>query len=352
MAHADESTHPQHTARADEPPRAAETDPGTAPETRTVWWHLLGIVVAAPVVVGLAVLVFTWPAARTQPRDVPVGVVGSGAAADQAVLTLARPPGAYRVLRYGTPQQAVTALHDRDVVAAVVAAPGTEQVLVASANGPALLRQIQPTLMQAAGPGATVDDVVPTPTTDPQGSVISQSVLPLTLAGEFSAILLVAVTRPGWHQLVALAVVSVFTGLLTVLLVGAWLDVLGPGRWWLDAGVVALQVLAVGSIVLGLRAAIGKAGPPVAVALLVFIGNGFSGISSSPSLLPRPVRLIGSWLPPGAGDQLLRSTAFFAGHDWVAPTVVLLVWTAVGAAAALVHQAVTGRPGARAHVTA
>ena len=43
------------------------------------------VLVAVPVAVTLAVLSFTWPAARLQPRDVPVGVVGTGPGSEQLV---------------------------------------------------------------------------------------------------------------------------------------------------------------------------------------------------------------------------------------------------------------------------
>ena len=40
-------------------------------------------------------------------------------------------------------------------------------------------------------------------------------------------------------------------------------------------------------------------------------------------------------MPPGAGGQLLRSTAFFDGADAGGHLAVLLVWVAVGLAAIL-----------------
>jgi hypothetical protein len=46
---------------------------------------------------------------------------------------------------------------------------------------------------------------------------------------------------------------------------------------------------------------------------MVLIGNPFSGVGTGPELLPQPVGAIGQLLPPGAGGNLLRSTAFFDG---------------------------------------
>ena len=66
---------------------------------------------------------------------------------------------------------------------------------------------------------------------------------------------------------------------------------------------------------------------------MVFIGNPFSGATSAPELLPAPVGTIGQWLPPGAGANLLRSTAYFGGHGASGHLTVLIVWIVLGLAA-------------------
>jgi len=47
-------------------------------------------------------------------------------------------------------------------------------------------------------------------------------------------------------------------------------------------------------------------------------------------MLPGWSGTLGRLLPPGAGGQLLRSTAFFEGHGAVHPAVVLVIWLALG----------------------
>jgi hypothetical protein len=42
---------------------------------------------------------------------------------------------------------------------------------------------------------------------------------------------------------------------------------------------------------------------------------------------------IGQWLPPGAGVNLLRSTAYFQGNGAAGPLNVLIIWTVLGLAA-------------------
>jgi hypothetical protein len=79
----------------------------------------------------------------------------------------------------------------------------------------------------------------------------------------------------------------------------------------------------------------------------VFVGNPWSGMTSAPELLPEPAATVGQLLPPGAGGNLLRSTAFFGGAGWAGHAAVLVAWTAAGrgltAAAALRHRR-TGSP--------
>ena len=66
---------------------------------------------------------------------------------------------------------------------------------------------------------------------------------------------------------------------------------------------------------------------------MMFVGNSLSGITSAPELLPKPWGAFGQLLPPGAGGNLLRSTAFFGGSGAGGHLVVLVVWTLCGYAA-------------------
>lgn len=71
--------------------------------------------------------------------------------------------------------------------------------------------------------------------------------------------------------------------------------------------------LAIAAVAAGLEGPIGPGGIGVAASLMIFVGNPWSGVGSAPELLPEPAGLIGQLLPPGAGGNLLRSTAFFDG---------------------------------------
>lgn len=74
---------------------------------------------------------------------------------------------------------------------------------------------------------------------------------------------------------------------------------------------------------------------PIAVAMML-IGNPLSGTSTAPEMLPGWSGTLGQLLPPGAGGQLLRSTAFFDGHGATYPVIVLVTWLALGVVLCLV----------------
>ncbi len=97
-----------------------------------------------------------------------------------------------------------------------------------------------------------------------------------------------------------------------------------------NSAAVGALALAVSATVTGLAAVLGAGGIGLAVLLLMFFGNPFSGIASAPELLPQPSGAIGQWLPPGAGGTLLRSVAFFDGAASATPWAVLAAWTIGG----------------------
>jgi hypothetical protein len=90
------------------------------------------------------------------------------------------------------------------------------------------------------------------------------------------------------------------------------------------------DLLAIAAAVAGLQALIGRPGIAVVALLMVLIGNPFSGISSAPEMLPRPAGTIGQLMPPGAGGNLLRSTAFFDGAAAAGHALVLAAWALLG----------------------
>jgi hypothetical protein len=160
-------------------------------------------------------------------------------------------------------------------------------------------------------------------------------VLPLGIAGSIAGLLTILLATGFASRFVVLATASVLGGLTANLVLQSWLDVVG-GDWAANAAGLALTILAIGAVVAGLQALIGRTGAVLAGVALALVGNPFSGASSAPELMPQPVGAIGQLMPPGAGANLLRSTGFFDGAAAGGHVAVLAAWAGAGLAALLV----------------
>jgi hypothetical protein len=289
-------------------------------------------VVLVPIIVILALSAFAWSSARLQPRDLPVGLVASMPGAESLRGGLQQ-GDALDVRTYTDEEEAREAIRDRDVYGALVVSPEGVTTLTASAASASATQVIIGAGERLAGEmgsgGARTVDVVPADPDDPNGSGFSSSVLPLVLTGVLSSIIIVGVSRPGMAQLGGLVTAAALAGLSGGLIIQSWLGIL-DGNWLVNSSVMGLTVLTISVMSAGSAALIGRAGLVVISLLMVFLGNPFAGVSSAPEMLPEPAGLIGQLLPPGAGGNLLRGTAFFDGAGGSAPVTVLLVWAALG----------------------
>ena len=299
------------------------------------WRQLTIIAVLLPLMIVLAVLAFAWPAARIAPRDLPVGIVGTGRASEQVLTGLDRSdPGGFDVRRYADEASARAAIQHRDIYGAFAVSRGGITVLEASAASPSVAQLLSTVGQHLGSSRPAVSDVVPLSAGDPRGLVLPSALLPMTICGVImaSVIGLVLGFRPAWRQIMALIVVSAAAGLGAYLIAQGFLGAL-PHEAVATWAALSLIVLAIGATTAGLIALIGAAGLGLGILLMIFIGNPFSGVTSAPELLPAPVGTIGQWLPPGAGASLLRSTAYFGGHGAAGHLTVLLVWIVLGLAA-------------------
>ena len=296
-------------------------------------------VIVVPVVFAITLSTFAWPAARLEPRDLPLGFAGSGRATRAVEQYLERRGDAFDLHRYAGEQAARDAIADREVYGAVVASPDALALLTSSAASPlvaGLLQEAFASLQESdAGTGRTsartqtVDDVVAADSDDPRGSVLSSLVLPLVLSGVIAAAIVTLRGRSALGQAGALLAAAVLAGLVGVTMVQSWLGGIG-GPWLVNAGVLSLTMLAIATLLTGLARLFGRVGLALGAITMVLVGNPWSGISSAPELLPEPTGLIGQLLPPGAGGNLLRSTAFFDGAGGGGELAVLLAWVGLG----------------------
>jgi len=317
------------------------------------WRQLLIISVALPLMIALAVLTFAWPVARIAPRDLPVGIVGSSSASEQAVAAITRgDPGGFDFHLYADQASARAAIKDRDIYGAFAFSYGEITVLEASAASPTvalLLDNVGKQLAQHATQQAEASDewslhvhvaqvdVVTTAASDPRELALGLEFVPLSICSVITAavIALLLGFRPAWRQVMALAVVSATAGLGAYLVAQGYLGVL-PHDHVASWAALSLTVFAIASTAAGLVALVGAAGLGLGAALMIFVGNAFSGNTSAPQLLPAAVGHIGQWLPPGAAANLLRSTAYFDGNGASGHLYVLIAWSVLGLAAIVV----------------
>jgi hypothetical protein len=287
-------------------------------------------ILLVPLVAGLLMALFAWPSARLEPRRLPVGVAGPSPAAHAIEQRLAASKGSFDIHRYAGEAPARQAIKDRDVYGAVVATAHGAEVLTSSAAS----RTVAQLLTRAAsgkGPGAaaTTASVHDVAADAPASSALPSTVLPLVIAGSLAGVLTMLLAGGLLPRAGLLVAGAALGGAAATAILQSWLGVVG-GDWAADAGVLSLTILSVGACAAGAYALLGQTGTMIVAATMALIGNPFSGVSSAPELLPRPVGLIGQLMPPGAGSNLLRSTGFFDGAGGGGHAAVLAAWTLAG----------------------
>ncbi|WP_052425013.1 hypothetical protein [Streptomyces fulvoviolaceus] len=307
--------------------------------------RMIAVVVLVPVLAALALWAFAWPAARSAPRDLPLGVAGPAAATAQAEKQLTQREGAFEIHHYADEAAARAAIEDRTVYGAVVVTAQGPELLTASAASPVVAQLLQAAVAErAAAEGTQVRtvDVVAAPKADPRGATLNASVLPLALAGIAAGAVVTLAGLRGTRAVVALVGASALVGVAAAGIADSWLGVIA-GDWWAEAGVFGLATLAVSGAVAGLAALVGAAGVGIASGVIMLFGNPFSGATSAPQMLPEPVGTIGQWLPPGASATLLRSVAYFDGAAATGPVLTLTWWAALSLGAVLLGNALKAR---------
>ncbi|BBY18076.1 ABC transporter permease [Mycolicibacterium litorale] len=295
-----------------------------------------GIVVGLCVVIAIVALAFALPAAKSGPHDVPIGIAGPQAANGQVAAMLdQRAPGAFAITYYPGADALRDAIRDRQVYGGLSLGPDGRTLLIASGASPAVaqvLTQLGTGMAAQTGSAPVIEDVAPLPTSDPRGTGLAASALPITLAGILPAVALVlALRREVWTRLTATVV---FSGVAAWTIAALLYYVLGSfdQNFWGVTAALALGLLACGLPVLGLGSLFGRVGLACGAVLALLLGNPLSGLSSAPEMLPRGWGEVGQWLPQGATATLLRSAAFFDGAGATSAIVVAICWAVAGAA--------------------
>ena len=355
-----------HRAHTDAPPRLTRWPIAAA-------FGLLG-----SVIVAVIVMAFVWPAATSEPQNLPVGISGPTDAVTAVEDKLAeQDPAPFDLLEVDSRADAVSQIESRELYGAILLGDEPE-VLTATAASPVAAQalrgvatQLQSQIDAAAktaltdqlaaivgalqsgqrpqlpegGAGAppeiptvTVTDVVPLADGDSTGAGLAASVFPLVLGGMLGGILLTLLVQGVVRRLIGLVVFGVAAGALITLVMQTWFGMLA-GDWLLNATVIGLGVSATSALIIGLAALMGPAGIGVGAIITMFIANPIAGAAMPPQFLPEPWGAIGQFFVPGASATLLRSVMYFPDASTAPQWIILGAWLVGGIVLALIgHQ--------------
>ncbi|WP_206325087.1 MULTISPECIES: ABC transporter permease [unclassified Streptomyces] len=315
---------------------------------------MAGAVALLTAIVSLLLAAFAWPSVRSSVHDVPIAVAGPAPAVRQFTAVLDRRlPGGFEVTEVADTAAAERLIRDREVYGAIDLGSGTSpQVITASGASIAVaqtLNGIAAALGQTpdSGTAAAARDLVPLPADDPRGAGLAAGALPLVMGGLLAALLLTRLVRGSARRVAGALAFAVTGGLAMTAILQFWLGSL-DGSAWANSGAIALALAATSLSILGLASLLGSVGFGLGAAAMMLVGNPLSGAATAPEMLPGRSGTLGQLLPPGAGGQLLRSTAFFDGHGAARPVAVLAAWLTLGAVLCLVG-ALRARTAAATH---
>jgi hypothetical protein len=229
--------------------------------------------------------------------------------------------------RYASVAEALRAIDEQHIYAALDVASTRPTLYVASAAGASVARVLEK--VSAVDPNVRIVDTHPLDSTDPNGVDIFYLMLVATIVGFITVFqaraLAGGLTLRQWMGfVVALALI----GSLALTLVD------GPILQRLEIpvlevwGILALQILAVASFASVMTVLIGRWAILPTWLFFVVLGNSSSGGAVSPPLLPQPFAFLSQWLPSGATVTSLRDVIYFHDHRHARPMIILAGWAA------------------------
>jgi hypothetical protein len=268
------------------------------------------------------------------PHDLPVGIVGQGAATQVFAQTVTdQSDGALVAHVVGSTAEAERQVRDRDLAA--VYAPGatgaTLYVSTAASETTATAAQkVFMPIAYAAHLPFTVQDVVPTGDEDTTGQGLFFLLVALSVGGYASAIAVAAFAarlRPVWTAVVGLVTAGVVAG-IGIVIAGPVYGIITTHRWevflfaWMyDAIIVALGV--------GLHPLLGRWTTPILTMLFVMLNFTSSGGIFQPAFQPGFFAGLNSFWSGAAWLQAAQDLLYFPGASLGRPSLVLALWLAV-----------------------
>ena len=287
-----------------------------------------------------------------KPHSVAVGVVG----ASPVPIAVAK-QFSLKTTHYASESAALTAIDQRTIDGAFVAGPEGATLIVAPAASPAGASALSAAFGPAAaafGQKMEIVQVHPLPPGDAGGTVSFLVVMALIIGGYLSSTIAMAFggrTSRG-RRLASLAIAAVLGALLTDTLAGPVLDALPASKFLVLWALFTLVMMAVAFSTSALQTLLGAAGTLIVVVVFVIFGAPASGGTVPSSYLPGIWRILGPYLPAGAGTTAVRNTIYFDGNRIATSLIVLAAYLVVGAVAAILLRQRRRPSGAEAEVEA
>ncbi|QNE90390.1 hypothetical protein H0194_05365 [Corynebacterium incognita] len=307
--------------------------------------------VLAPVLAGFIALMFMWPFATMEPKDIAVAVVGPETMTTKVEETLnQKQEGLFEFVDASDRASAEQLIQEREAYGAIIlgekpevltasgAGQTTDTVMKNVANGMnGMLTQQAKAQAAAKGipadkapaPEVTVTDVAPIPAEAGNGMGLNMAIAPIAFGGLIGGALLAFSARRGRDGLLGLSIYSVLGGLALALVTNVWLNLI-PGSFWGIAATFMLTSGAIASFIVGLKFLAGRVGLGLGVFTIMLLGNPLAGAAFPKEFLPGAWGSFGQLFPNGAGASMLRSLAFFPEAS-VAPQVwIMIAWITFG----------------------
>lgn len=290
------------------------------------------------------------------PRNMPVAVVGTGAAAQAAVDLLDAADGAVDARLVATEAEALDLLGARDIAGALmVPADGGDEatVFVATAAGASQSATVQQILVPVAVENAwtvTTQDIAVLPPGDSSGTAVLFAAMGMMLAG-YVPLSLMLMAMP--HLLSVRRFLPVLAGWAALTSSIIWI-ILGPvvgavdGHYLHFLGVGMLTVMGVGITQLLFTKFMGPMAVLLGMAMWVVLGMPASNLALSVNVMPGFFSFLHGVLPLPAAGEALRSILYFDGQGVGGHLLTLALWVLVSLGLCLLKERSSGHaiPGA------
>src|SRR5881409_1582687 len=285
-----------------------------------------------PVVAGLLTLVtligLIGPAIKSpSPHDIPVGLVGPAPATQQIATAFAtNAPGAFQFTTYGTETDARAAIDARDIDGALVLGSGGPHLIIAGAAGDGATGVITGAfsgVFQSQGQTIAVETVHPFASGDPHGLILFFVILAVLVSTLIAQALAGLRRGVSFAERLALVVVYAIVAAPVAMGVATWIAGDYGSGFWTATALVALGSAAIGAVVAGAAALLGRPGVALAALVAVLIDLVCSGGPIGSQLLPDAYRWLAPGMPAGQLFSGIRGALYFESAGVSTPVTVL-----------------------------